>query len=106
MTTKVEGAQGKFPNSPAGQQACVAEIMAAIHNFEDIVDKTGKNGRAAQSHNRFEQGFYQRFEIEMKCWQLLVRLFFFRIATRWSLSNKIHNQLVGPEACGIFTGLI
>ena len=74
LAVKSEGSRGSFPTDSAGQQACVAEILAAIHNFEGIVDKAGKNGKAAQSHNRFEKGFYQQQEIELKAWQLLVSI--------------------------------
>ena len=72
LASKAKTSRGVFPTDPAGQQACIAEIMAAIHNFDGIVDKPGKNGKAAQSHNRFEKGFYHRDDIELKAWQLLV----------------------------------
>ena len=72
MAAKTQGTSGAFPSDQEGQRACVIEIMEAIHNFEGIVDKPGKGGKAAQSHNRFEKGFYKQNEIEMKAWQLLV----------------------------------
>jgi len=104
LAAKSEGSRGSFPTDSAGQQACVAEILAAIHNFEGIVDKAGKNGKAAQSHNRFEKGFYQQQEIELKAWQLLVSISIPSVAVdrRLILLRKLIIGVVIVGCYGIF----
>lgn len=63
---------GAFPTDADEQRACIVEIMAAMNNCDDVVDKPGNDGKRAQAHTRFGEGYYKQQEIEMKAWQLLV----------------------------------
>ena len=62
-----------LPQTEAEQQLLVRELFDSIIDTSDVLDKPGKNGKPAQAVRRFRSGYYSSKDIELKCWEILVR---------------------------------
>lgn len=62
-----------FPTDASEQRAYVKRLMVAMKSTTNVLDKACKNGKPAQAAQRLARGYYPDEEIEMVCWQILVR---------------------------------
>ncbi|KAF8853712.1 hypothetical protein BDZ45DRAFT_66368 [Acephala macrosclerotiorum] len=69
-----EGEPVDFPAPGREQWVHVKELIEAIKNTRDILDKPCKNGKPAQAAQRLDRGYYPDQDIELLAWEILYGL--------------------------------
>ena len=60
------------PTDPSEVRAYIKRLFDAFMNTDNVIDKACRNGRAAQSVQRFQGNYYPKEAIEKACWDIFV----------------------------------
>ena len=62
------------PTDPSEVRVYIKRLFDAFMNTDNVIDKSCKNGKPAQSVQRFQNNYYPKIVVEKACWEIFVSL--------------------------------